>query len=290
MASTTFDRTTQDLGNILALEHINVRIPDQRLATLFYIAGLGFTRDPYLMVSVDNMWANVGQTQFHLITGKPQRLRGHAEIVVPDLEALTARLAEVKRHLEATAFTYTVEDKYVATTCPWGNRYRCFAPGPEFGDLMLGIVRVEFPVEPGRAAGIARFYETVMRAPATVTAQNGQAAARVQVGHRQELVFRETSAPIAPYEGYHIAIYVADFSGPYRMLVERGILSEESNPYQYRFNDIVDVGTGELLYTIEHEVRSATHPMFMRPLVNRNPAQRQPTYQRGRDAFVPGMA
>jgi hypothetical protein len=27
--------------------------------------------------------------------------------------------------------------------------------------------------------------------------------------------------------------------------------------------------------------------MFMRPLVNRNPAQRQPTYQRGRDALYP---
>ena len=26
---------------------------------------------------------------------------------------------------------------------------------------------------------------------------------------------------------------------------------------------------------IEHEVRSFPHPMYMRPLVNRNPAQRQ---------------
>jgi hypothetical protein len=43
-----------------------------------------------------------------------------------------------------------------------------------------------------------------------------------------------------------------------------------------------------VLFTIEHEVRSATHPMFMRPLVSRNPVQRQATYQRGRDAFYPG--
>jgi len=35
-------------------------------------------------------------------------------------------------------------------------------------------------------------------------------------------------------------------------------------------------------------VRSATHPMFMRPLVSRNAAQQQRTYQRGRDAFYPG--
>jgi len=30
--------------------------------------------------------------------------------------------------------------------------------------------------------------------------------------------------------------------------------------------------------------------MFLRPLVNRNPAQRQPTYARGRDAFYPGAS
>jgi hypothetical protein len=29
--------------------------------------------------------------------------------------------------------------------------------------------------------------------------------------------------------------------------------------------------------------------MFLRPLINRNPAQRQATYQRGRDAYVPGL-
>jgi hypothetical protein len=45
-----------------------------------------------------------------------------------------------------------------------------------------------------------------------------------------------------------------------------------------------------VLFTIEHEVRSLRSPLYLRPLVNRNPAQRQPTYQRGRDAFVPGMS
>jgi hypothetical protein len=36
------------------------------------------------------------------------------------------------------------------------------------------------------------------------------------------------------------------------------------------------VPRGKRLFTVEHEVRSATHPMFMRPLVNRNPALNQP--------------
>ena len=45
-----------------------------------------------------------------------------------------------------------------------------------------------------------------------------------------------------------------------------------TNPAQYRFCDIVDLDSGRHLFTTEHEVRSATHPMFMRPVVNRNPA------------------
>jgi len=289
MPAKPYDRASQDIGNILALEHINVRVPDQGMSTLFYIVGCGFTRDPYLMVGLDNMWVNIGQTQFHQPRGGPHRMRGHAEIVVPDLDALKERLAAVAPDLRGTAFSYSVEDKYVAATCPWGNRLRLFAPGPEFGDLTLGIVRVEFPVPMGHAPGIARFYQKVMKAPAAVAGSNGHSLARVQVGNHQELMFRETDGPIPMYEGYHIAIYVADFAGPHRVLVERGILSEESNPYQYRFNDIVDLETNKVLYTIEHEVRCATHPMYLRPLVNRNPAQRQPTYQRGRDAFVPGM-
>ena len=83
-----FDRAAEDLGNIVALEHVNITAPDQQLATLYYIAGLGLTRDPYLMTSVSNMWVNVGRSQFHLPTGQAQVLRGHVGIVLPDREAL----------------------------------------------------------------------------------------------------------------------------------------------------------------------------------------------------------
>ena len=72
----TYDRTVEDLGNIVTLEHVNTRIPDQHLATLFYVAGLGLTR-------VTNMWVNVGRSQFHLPTGKPQVVRGHTGLVIP---------------------------------------------------------------------------------------------------------------------------------------------------------------------------------------------------------------
>ena len=46
-----YDRSAEDLGNIVLLDHVNVRVPDQRPATLFYIAGLGLTRDPYLLMA-----------------------------------------------------------------------------------------------------------------------------------------------------------------------------------------------------------------------------------------------
>jgi catechol 2,3-dioxygenase-like lactoylglutathione lyase family enzyme len=282
-----YDRHQQDVGNILMLEHVNVRVPDQRLATAFYIQGLGFTRDPYIMVGVENMWVNMGQTQFHLPTGEPNLMRGHVEIVVPDLEALTVRLESVRGLLAGTKFAFTVEDKYVAVTAPWGNRLRLYAAGPAFGDWTLGINHVEFPVKTGYADGIARFYQQVMGAPAAVTPDADGAAAHVRIGQRQELVFRETASPIPDYDGYHVAVYIANFSGPHEWLDKHGLVSEESQDYQYRFEKIVDPDTREILCVIEHEVRSFTHPMFMRPLVNRNPAQRQATYQRGRDAFYP---
>ena len=78
-----YDRSRESLGNVVELQHVNLRIPDQQKATAFYISGLGLTRDPYLMTGTDNMWANVGISQFHLPTGRAQRLRGVTGLVLP---------------------------------------------------------------------------------------------------------------------------------------------------------------------------------------------------------------
>jgi hypothetical protein len=290
MATQSFDRTSQDVGNIVALEHVNVKIPDQQLATLFYVVGLGLTRDPYLMVGLDNMWVNIGQQQFHLPTGPAQVLRGEVGLVIADFEELPGRLAMVKRHLGATKFAFSEDDKHIRVVSPWGNVIRCHPPGPVFGDLTLGMPYVEFPVPPGAAEGIARFYREAFGAP-TAFGRNGSGpVTRVTVGAHQELIFRETSDPIPSYDGHHMQIYIANFSGPHRWLLDRGLVTEESSWYQFRFQDIVDPESGRVLFTVEHEVRSLRSPLYLRPLVNRNPAQRQPTYQRGRDAFVPGMS
>jgi len=104
-----------------------------------------------------------------------------------------------------------------------------------------------------------------------------------RVGYHQELRFCETKGPIPEYDGHHIQVYVQDFSGPYKQLAKRELLTEESNTYQYRWEDIVDIDTNETLFAIEHEIRSMTHPMYARPLVNRNPMQSQQSYQLGGD-------
>ena len=114
-----------------------------------------------------------------------------------------------------------------------------------------------------------------MAMPAELKNGDGTTA-RVKVGKDQYLQFRETDRKQPEFDGHHVQIYITNFSGPYRKLLERNLVSQEDNPYQYRFKDIVDLDSGKHLFTVEHEVRSATHPMFMRPLVNRNPAADQP--------------
>lgn len=277
-----FDRTVEDLGNVVLLEHINVRVPDQAIATQFYVSGLGLTRDPFLMTGTNNMWINIGKSQAHMPTGKPQVIRGVTGLVIPGKAALLARLAAVKDSLAGTQFSCREAAECVEVTCPWGNRFRIHEPGPRFGKLMLGMPYVELEVPKGTAEGIARFYHDVLNTSARVEF-NGGATAHVAVGAGQELIYRECdAAAMAPaFDGHHVAIYLADFSRPWRKLLELGLVTEESDQHQYRFQDIVDLGTGKLLFTLEHEVRSMRHPMYARTHLNRNPAQTNRSYSPG---------
>ncbi len=284
-----FERATEDLGNVVALEHINVQIPDQTVATLFYVSGLGLTRDPYLMTSTDNMWINAGRSQFHLPTGAPQVLRGHAGIVVPDLGALAGRLGAVAKRLEGTQFAFREHNAFIDVVSPWGNRLRCYGPEERFGRINLGIPYVEFEVPPKTATGIARFYRETLDTPAEALDDGEGRRARVPVGMGQDLVFRETDDALPAYDGHHIQVYVADFSGPHECLKKQGLITEESDQHQYRFENIVDLDSGKVLFTIEHEVRSMRHPLYARPLVNRNPDQTNRNYVPGRDAWTWSM-
>jgi hypothetical protein len=285
MKKKQFDRSAEDLGNIVGLEHVNVTVPDQRLATLFYISGLGMTRDPYLVTGVVNMWVNMGRSQFHLPIGEPQVVRGRVGIIVPDLDQLAQRLEMVRKHLEGTKFDYKAgngkSNRYLDVTCPWGNQLRCHAPEERFGPVVLGVPYVEFDVPAGTADGIARFYGDVFGGLTTVEKSGGGRAARISVGPQQSLVFRETKKKIADYDGHHLQLYIADFSGPYKKLLKRKMISQESNQHQYRFLDIYDPQDGKVLFRLEHEIRSMTHPLYARPMLNRNPAITNNRYAAG---------
>src|SRR5262245_57299424 len=180
--SCMLDRTREDLGNIIHFEHVNVSKPDQHLATVFYVSGLGLTRDPHMMVGVDNMWINVGRNQIHLPTGNPQQLRGSIGLVTPDLNALRERLRGVTPLLAGTRYGFRETENAIEATCPWGNQYLCHSPSAVFGQIQQGIPYVEFTVPVGTATGIARFYREVMNAPAATSEHNGSMIASVVAG------------------------------------------------------------------------------------------------------------
>jgi hypothetical protein len=281
-----FDRSQEDSGNSVQLEHLNLRNPDQRLATLFYLVGMGFTRDPYLMVGLDNMWINIGRSQIHTPNGEAQRINGTIGIVLPDLKALCNRLQAVAPRLDGTEFRFTDRSDFIEVTCPWGNRLRVHAPSPELGGFEIGMPYIEILVPSGTADGIARFYSKVIGAKARCEEKRGTAVAVVRVGRGQQLLFRETTEKLRPYDGHHIQLYIVDFSGPHRFLNERGLIMQESDQYQYRFVKIIDPDDGRELIQLEHEIRSITHPLYGRPLVNRNPAQTNRNYAKNCDAFA----
>src|ERR1051325_8940570 len=204
-----YDRSTQDVGNIVLLEHFNCCIDDQRLAVLFYVVGLGGTRDPYIFPGMENIWLNFGRTQVHMPSRaappKTERLRGTAGFVVPSLDDLAKRLEhagkERKRVIGSEKdFSFEKKKDCVEATDPWGTRIRCHAPAPEYGPTELGLVYVDFDVPSGTAEGISRFYNEVLQAPARVS----NSKTTVSVGKHQKLHFTETKKTLPPYDGHHV--------------------------------------------------------------------------------------
>jgi hypothetical protein len=190
---------------------------------------------------------------------------------MPDLDALVQRLERITARLQGSQFAFTRRADCVEVTCPWGNRICVHAPdAARFGTMVLGMPYVQIDTAPGSAAGIARFYTEILDSKGYAQSDAQGSFARMPVGLHGSLVFRETTRALPAYDGHHVQIAVADFSGVHRRLLERGLVTEESSASQYRFENIIDLDTGKVLATLEHEVRSMRHPLFARPLVNRS--------------------
>ena len=236
-----FDRRVEDVGNIQNMEHFNLTVPDQQLASLFYVTGIGLTRDPYMDFGTFNMWVNAGEQQFHLPKRDAQCFRGTIGVVVPNLEDLKRRLDFIARPMEGTKFEWQEHDDHIDVHCPWGNHIRIHA-AEEDSSMSLGIPYGDMNVPTNTADAIANFYRQALLTPAEALHDNEGSRAVVAMGYNQKFIFRETDETIPEYDRHHIAIYVSNFSHPHRFMSERELISEESDQHQYRFEKIIDPG------------------------------------------------
>jgi hypothetical protein len=260
-----------EVGSIVHWEHVNLRVTDHRLATLYFIEGLGLTRDPLRNVSTRNMWVNVGTQQFHLPIGDPSPLPGEVGLVVPDLEAVERQLEEVTPALKETAFVVERTERGLRTRSPWGHQIHVQAQSAETGRLPQALTYVEFWVPPGTAGTIGAFYQDVLQCPVERRPIHGDPAVWVTVGSYQTFRFRERPDATVVLHTNHVAVYVTRYRAIYASLERLGALMESDANQQFRFKRIVDPTDRTLLFEFEHEVRSLHHPDYRRPLVNRIP-------------------
>ena len=272
-------REGASVRGIVLLEHVNVRVPDQSLAALFFVSAMGFTRDPYVDFDDWNMWINVGRQQFHTPKGAAQVFRGEIGIRVPSLEELEMRLERLAPRFEATSFSFQRTGQALRITCPWGNRFICRAAEP--GQIPMAIDRIDIAVPEGAIDGIEHAYKALLGCEVART----ERSVEVRTEASQCLAFTTNDVPPQPYDGHHIAVYIHDFNEVRERLESEGLISEHSDEHQFRFVDFRDARTGETVWELEHEVRSLEHPMHGRKLVNRNPANTFFDYAREREAL-----
>jgi hypothetical protein len=115
-----------------------------------------------MMTGTNNMWVNVGDSQFHLPTGPATVAEGIVTgLVVPDLDELAVRLEFVRKELAGTNFSFGRTEAGIEVTCPWGNRFVCHAPDEtRFGPYRSWISYVRFEVAQGTAEPIALWFKT----------------------------------------------------------------------------------------------------------------------------------
>uniref|UniRef100_A0A7S0RHK1 VOC domain-containing protein n=1 Tax=Pyramimonas obovata TaxID=1411642 RepID=A0A7S0RHK1_9CHLO len=298
----TGEPTCQDVGNIVHLEHINLNVPDQTLAAIFYRRGLGLTiddpkdreRSEEELSSTRQIWYNIGRQQFHIIKEpEAQVLAGRIHLYTPKLQALLSRLAAVAPRLAGTRFAFgqlipSKEDlpSCFEVTCPWGNKFVVWGSNPVAGAQMdTGIACIEVRCARGAGAHIQAFYAEVLGARAHHRAEGrqggmfaGQAGCDVSVGPATLLAFCEHEDGPEEYTGWHVALYVVNFSESFNATERRGLILND-HPYadkcnnleealvnsQFRFQDICGPD-GTLVIRFQHEVRSMYHPRYMLPL------------------------
>ena len=275
-----FGATNPEIGAIIHLDHVNFETPDHEMATVFYINGLGLTRDPYRRADEQNMGINVGLQQFHLPRRGEQTppFHGVVGLVVPDMAGIKERfdLLEALGKFEGTPYCRKEQDNTVLLTSPFGFRLRLHPAGSVPFLRPLGIAYVEVPVPPDTADGIARFYERVVRAPAEVGVVEGERAALIGAGPYQEMRFIERALDDHNTHSMHISYHVTNYNELREAMAAHGSLKGIGRGEVFFFDRIFDPDTDDVLFVLQNEVRSVYHPDFMRPLINRWPIVEEP--------------
>ena len=269
-----------EVGRILHLEHFNFEVPDQDMATVFFMKGLGLTRDPYRRTDETNMGVNIGRQQLHLPVrgeGTPH-FDGVVGLVVPDLDQVEARLKVLQSHgaFTDTPFALVREESAALITSPYGIRIRLHNAGSIPSLLPLGLAYVDYDTPEGSAEGIAAFYSEILGSPAHVVSYLGARTAEITMGPHQTVRFIERGPGPFDHTRVHIAVYVSHYHKTRKALAAMGIEVGEERNGTFFWNRILDPGTGKIILAVGHETRSVYHPDFMRPLINRWPMETEP--------------
>ncbi len=271
-----------EVGGIIHLEHVNFTVPGQELITLFYISGLGLTRDPYKRVDETNFGVNVGLQQFHLPSGGPTPpFPGLVHLVHPDLQGAVERLRRLEGagKFDGTPFALTEGGDLLDIVTPFGPRIHVHAASPDLFPKPVGLFQVDLPIRPGTADGIGAYYRELFDTPVEMGQVQGRPAALVRMGANQLVVFHEAEPQgfDFDYRSFHLAFYTTRYERIAARLAQRpASIKGQAGAVMFFSRDIFDLGSGEQLLALENEVRSIYHPDFMRPLVNRWPMVSEP--------------
>ncbi|GAX17362.1 hypothetical protein FisN_41Hh001 [Fistulifera solaris] len=261
------------------------------------------------------IWANCGASQFHLPYGSvAQRIPGHIGLLYNSLDGLKERLKTHGKDCKEYKIGSDNGREFIRLVDHYDNVFYCrqdslanrraveeqwiqpiiSSANTDFpADLVQrfgrdrsecrGIDYVEFLCPVGTAERIALFYESVFDATTSVVESRDNPVAVVALGNidehgraDQSLLFRETSEPLPPYDGHHVAMYVgesvADFERALTNAITAGIVwvnprfSDQAHDLagarkwkQFRFKNIIDMETGETIFELEHEMRSIDH-------------------------------
>ena len=279
----TFDRAAEDLGNSIHIEHVNVQIPDQRIGDAVLRRGpRAHARSlpmvvrqqhvdqcrPQPVPSADRPAAGAARPHRH----RDPRPRGAAR--APHRGAQEAR-----RH----ALRFPRAQRLRRGDLPVGQslpllRARRRALRPHRARLSLCRVR-----RAGRHARTASRHSIARWSTRRPRWSNGDGTV-ARVTDRQgpaPVQFRETDRPQPEFDGHHIADLRDEFLRPAPPAERAQARQPGGQPVPVPLPRHRRSRQRRPLFTIEHEVRSVSHPMFLRPLVNRNPTQTNRNYAAG---------